>query len=48
MSNKTERQLKELRRLMPWTWDARIEKHPPGEKSLEDFEYIYATQVAAL
>lgn len=30
MSRKEPRQLKELRNLMPWTWDARKEKHPPG------------------
>ncbi len=32
------RQLKELRSLMPWTWDARIEEHPAGESSLRDFK----------
>ncbi len=44
MSNKTERQLKELRRLMPWTWDANLEKHPPGEKALKDFENVLSHQ----
>lgn len=35
------RQLKELRSLMPWTWDARIEEHPAGESSLRDFKDVY-------
>ncbi|WPT16694.1 hypothetical protein PSENEW3_00004702 [Picochlorum sp. SENEW3] len=39
-SKKAERQLKELRRLMPWNWDARVEEHPPGEKAMHDFEDI--------
>ena len=34
------RQLKELRSLMPWNWDARIEDHPPGEKAMMDFEDV--------
>lgn len=34
------RQLKELRSLMPWNWDARIEDHPPGEKAMVDFEDV--------
>jgi len=25
------RQLRELRNLMPWTWDSKLENHPPGE-----------------
>lgn len=32
------RQLKELRSLMPWTWDTRVESHPPGEAAMRDFE----------
>ena len=24
------RQLKELRNLMPWTWDTNVDTHPPG------------------
>lgn len=28
--NKEPRQLKELRSLMPWTWDSNRDKHPPG------------------
>lgn len=39
-SGKTDRQLKELRRLMPWNWDARVEEHPPGEKAMQDFEDV--------
>jgi hypothetical protein len=30
-SRKEPRQLKELRSLMPWTWDSNRDKHPPGE-----------------
>ena len=37
---KTDKQLKELRRLMPWNWDARVEEHPPGEKAMQDFEDV--------
>jgi len=40
MSRKAERQLKELRRLMPWNWDSRVEEHPPGEKAMQDFEDV--------
>lgn len=36
------RQLKELRSLMPWTWDARIDEHPAGESSLRDFKDVYS------
>jgi hypothetical protein len=32
------RQLKELRGLMPWTWDSRLDTHPPGEAAMRDFE----------
>ena len=32
------RQLKELRSLMPWTWDSRLDSHPPGEAAMRDFE----------
>lgn len=38
--NTAHRQLKELRSLMPWNWDARIEDHPPGEKAMVDFEDV--------
>ena len=34
MSRKEPRQLKELRNLMPFAWDARKEKHPPGTLQL--------------
>lgn len=27
----------ELKSLSPWTWDARVEDHPPGEASMRDF-----------
>ena len=37
---KTDRQLKELRSLMPWNWDSRVEEHPPGEKAMQDFEDV--------
>eukprot|EP00890_Picochlorum_soloecismus_P002085 jgi/Picsp_1/2878/NSC_01103-R1_hypothetical protein CHLNCDRAFT_54730 [Chlorella variabilis] len=40
MEKKAQRQLKELRRLMPWNWDSRVEEHPPGEKAMHDFEDI--------
>jgi hypothetical protein len=32
--------LKELRGLSPWTWDARVGKHPPGASALKDFERV--------
>ncbi|CAL8464038.1 g3573 [Coccomyxa elongata] len=38
MSRKEPRQLKELRNLMPFAWDARKEKHPPGAASMRDFQ----------
>ncbi|KAK9814509.1 hypothetical protein WJX72_007088 [[Myrmecia] bisecta] len=36
------RQLKELRNLMPWTWDARVEDHPPGEAAMRDFQDAFS------
>lgn len=39
-ADRVGRQLKELRSLMPWNWDARIEDHPPGEKAMMDFEDV--------
>eukprot|EP00873_Tetraselmis_striata_P004904 jgi/Tetstr1/425168/TSEL_015629.t1 len=34
------RMLKELQSLAPWTWDKKCETHPPGSKSLHDFERV--------
>lgn len=40
MSRKEPRQLKELRNLMPFAWDTRKEKHPPGTLHLELTHHI--------
>ncbi|KAI3430551.1 hypothetical protein D9Q98_005144 [Chlorella vulgaris] len=35
-----KRQLRELQRLMAWSWDSRVDEHPPGEKAMHDFENV--------
>ncbi len=39
------RQLKELRALMPFSWDPRIEQHPAGKSSLRDFKDVFSFSV---
>ena len=42
MAGKREpRMLKELRSLMPWNWDARVDVCPPGSAALRDFQEVF-------
>ncbi|PRW33022.1 hypothetical protein C2E21_8020 [Chlorella sorokiniana] len=43
--NTASRQLRELQRLMAWSWDSRVEEHPPGEKAMHDFECVVNYQL---
>ncbi len=51
-NNKEPRQLKELRSLMPWTWDSNRDKHPPGEERVmergEGGEWVPCARAGAL
>eukprot|EP00884_Botryococcus_braunii_P014334 jgi/Botrbrau1/22901/Bobra.0065s0053.1 len=40
--NTEPRQLKELRNLMPWTWDTRLDEHPPGDAAMRDFQECFS------